>query len=538
MKKKVLIGLSWPYANGRLHIGHVASSLPADALARFHRMNGAEVSFISGSDCYGTPILVAAKSEGVTPTQLSDKYHEHHQRDFASLNFSFDNYTKTTTKHHGEFVRNFHKAMWTKDKNKIYVKSEPQLYCTPCAKYLPDRYVEGTCPHCRAEAKGDSCDNCGKILEPEELLNPRCKLCSTAPEARNTKQLYLALSKLQDDLASFYDKRKNSWANNAVGLTGRYLNEGLHDRAITRNIEWGVELPPEAKDAFGLSDEELSEKKIYIWAENVLGYLSATAEVKSNWKEFLQDGKDTTLMHYYVHAKDNIPFHSIILPGLLLAGNKAGGNWHLPDIIVSSEYVRLADSKMSKSMGNLITIEDLVQKYHPDMLRFYFLRNVNDRKDVNFTFEDFSAVINSELVNGFGNLVNRTLSFIKSKMDGKLTIKPTTDLKTTYSSVGDLLTQGKVNKALASVWELVNHGNKFFDESAPWKTIKTDKKLCEKDLGEVVQIIANLTRLLYPFIPTTCARLADWLGISLDTWSPIKIGHVSLPEIEILFTRV
>jgi len=519
MKKKVLIGLSWPYANGRLHIGHAASSLPADAIARFHRMRGNEVAFVSGSDCYGTPILVAAKTESVTPTQLSDKYHELHKADFESLGFTFDNYTKTTTQQHGDFVREFHEEMY---KNEfIFAKNEPQLYCGSCVKYLPDRYVEGICPHCKSNAKGDSCDGCGKILEPEELIEPKCKLCASTPTARDTRQLYIALSKLEPQIREFYEKSKTSWANNAVGLTGRYLSEGLRDRAITRNIEWGVTLPQCAKKKFALSGEEFAEKKIYIWAENVLGYLSASQPMDAD-------------VIYFVHAKDNIPFHSVIFPGLLLAAGKI-----LPQIkMVSSEYVRLADSKMSKSTGHMITLHELVEKYPADMIRYYFLRNVNDKKDVNFTYEDFHAVINSELVNGFGNLVNRTLSFIKSKLDGRLDICGGDGVAPVYSEAGELLSHGKTNKAIARVWELVNAGNKLFDESAPWKTIKTDIEQCKIDLGEVVTIIANLARLLYPFIPTACEKLAKWLGISLDKWEAEMLEKIDLPEIEILFNRL
>ncbi|MCL2586660.1 MAG: methionine--tRNA ligase [Firmicutes bacterium] len=524
--RNVLIGLSWPYANGRLHIGHAASSLPADALARYHRMIGNEVAFVSGSDCYGTPILVAAKSEGIAPTELSDKYHQYHTDDFNSLNFTFDNYTKTTTPTHGDFVRCFHRQMY--DGKYVFEKTEPQLYCGTCVKYLPDRFVEGTCPHCKADAKGDSCDGCGKILEPEDLVDPKCKLCSGNPVARDTKQLYLALSKLEPEIRKFYDLHKDSWANNAIGLTGRYLKEGLHDRAITRNIEWGVGLPPEAKSKFNLSDEEFAEKKIYIWAENVLGYLSAAKEVSASFTE------TPSSLFYFVHAKDNIPFHSIILPGLLIAGGKELPQW----IMVSSEYVRLADNKMSKSTGNMITIKDLVCKYDPDMIRFYFLRNVNDRKDVNFTEEDFKAVINSELINGFGNLVNRTLSFINSKLDGKLDIKSSGN-KEIFNEVGKLIHEGKTNKALAKIWEVVTAGNKLFDESAPWKSIKEDVKKCEKDLGEVVTIIANLARLLYPFIPTACEKIARWLGVALDKWEPVQLKKtISLGEIAILWTRL
>jgi len=618
MNKKVLIGLSWPYANGRLHVGHIASSLPGDVLARYHRMAGNDVSFVSGSDCYGTPILVAARAEGVTPLQLSDKYHNFHANDFKSLGFTFDNYTKTTSKHHGDFVREFHRGLYTLHSEKtedvvnlVYPLSAMQLYCEDCNKYLPDRYVEGICPHCKADAKGDSCDGCGKILEPEELQDPKCKLCKGSPVPRDTRQLMLRLSALENNIRKHYESKKETWANNAVGLTGRYLNEGLRDRAITRNIEWGVELPKESQKIFNFSKDEMAEKKIYIWAENVLGYLAATKEfcdsTKRDWKEFLLNSGEHNCvgcpaakkakcmtpipLHYYVHAKDNIPFHSIILPGLLLANGS--GDYHLPDMIVSSEYVTLANDKMSKSKGNLITAEELYNTFYVDAIRYYFLRNVNDRKDVNFTMEDFAATVNAELVNGFGNLVNRTLSFIKSKLDGQLyhpdaihltafdiketihtfasrkglrplqgsspkgvaglrpaplssplegvgggIVKSQKEIEKTFDDVGDLIYRGKINKALHRAMELVNLGNKMFDEFAPWKSIKEDVEKCKRDLFEVVTIIVNLAVLLKPFVPNACDKLAGWLGIDLTEWTPIYKKDFAVGDIEVLVKRI
>jgi len=548
--KHILIGLSWPYANGRLHIGNIGSSLPADAIARYHRMVGNSVAFVSGSDCYGTPILVAAKAAGVSPKDLSDKFHKRHSDDFLSLGFTFDNYTKTTSEFHNSFVQKFHAEMYRDEF--IFERSAKQLYCEPCNRYLPDRYVEGTCPHCKGESKGDSCDHCGKMIEAEELLDPKCKLCNAVPVPRDTRQLYLAMSRLQETVQTYFDKRKPTWANNAVGMTGRYLKEGLRDRAISRNIEWGVELPSLAKTTFGFSDKELDEKRIYIWAENVLGYFSACAEYcEKNGLDasaFLVDGgKDSSeRIHYYVHAKDNIPFHSLILPSLLLANKER--SYHLPDIIVSSEYIKISDSKISKSKGNLITCEELVGMYCPDMVRYYFLRNINDKKDVNFSHEDFKAVINAELVNSFSNLVNRTLSFVKSKFDGKVKVEKSTKackvVENTYTDVGRLLAEGKVNRALARAMDLVSHANKLFDEKAPWVSIKTNPEQCMRDITSVLSIIANLCRILHPFIPYATTRLGEWLRVPLagDTsalWKSFSLNKdFTIGDIEILYSRI
>ncbi|MCL2570279.1 MAG: methionine--tRNA ligase [Firmicutes bacterium] len=546
MSKKVLIGLSWPYANGRLHIGHVASSLPADVLARYHRMAGNDVSFVTGSDCYGTPILVAAKQEGITPKQLSDKYHKFHAKDFKSLGFTFSLYSKTTAKHHNDFVRDFHARMYLRDKKFIYEQGAEQLYCESCDKYLPDRYVEGICPFCKGESKGDSCDGCGKMIEPEELLEPKCKLCAGKPIPRMTRQLYLKLATLEDRIREYFNARKESWANNAIGLTGRYLNEGLIDRAITRNIEWGVQLPKEeSKQAFNFSDAELKQKKIYIWAENVLGYLSVTKEwcerTGRDWREFLLDNVKSEKLHYYVHGKDNIPFHAIILPGLLMAGD---GEYHLPDQIVSSEYVTMANDKMSKSKGNIIRAEDLVKTFDVDLIRYFFIRNVNDRKDVNFTLEDFCATINADLVNSFGNLVNRTLSFIKTKFNGRLVTGKRCsaveqEIANTYMEVGELIEKGKTNKALHRAMDLVHFANKYFDACEPWKTVKNDVEKCKSDLMDVINIIANLARVLYPFVPGACTKVAKWLKIVANEWRPIFIeNELKLGKFDVLFNRL
>lgn len=537
---RVLIGMSWPYANGQLHIGHIASSLPADVIARYWRDMGAQVSLVSGADCFGTPILVASKQQGITPEEVARKYHKLQVADYTDLLFSFDNYTATMFTHHVEFAKNFHAEMYTGDK--VFVKSVQQLYCPDCKQYLPDRYVEGICPYCGSRAKGDSCDHCGKMLEPEELKEPQCKLCGTVPEMRNTKQVYLRLKALQQSIQRNIDERGENWTGNAVSMTGKYLKEGLIDRAITRNISWGVDIPEIAKKMLG----DLTDKKIYIWAENVLGYLSATKEVKANWEEFLLDSpaantaaagrnnKETARpiierLHYYVHAKDNIPFHSVILPGLLLANEKY--RWHLPDRIIASEYITLNGKKMSKSDGNYITARELIDGFDVDFIRYYFLRNVNDRHDANFAFADFVNTVNGELVDNFGNLVNRTLAFVKSKFNGglpqnKIPAEIEKKIKAAVKTVRKNIELGYCNKALAVIMELVAFGNKHFNDCAPWLTLKTDMAAAEQTIAECVEIIRASCGLLKYFIPKSAERVLDW------------IAGRELGEIEILYKKL
>jgi methionyl-tRNA synthetase len=532
---RVLIGMSWPYANGQLHIGHIASSLPADVIARYWRDNNAQVSFVSGADCFGTPILVASKQQGIPPEEVAEKYYRSQVADYGDLLFSFDNYTKTMSPHHIEFVREFHAEMYTGDK--ISARSVQQLYCSKCRQYLPDRYVEGVCPHCRSHAKGDSCDHCGKMLEPEELIDPKCKLCGATPEMRDTKQIYLKLSALQSVIQKNADDKGAEWTNNAVGMTKKYLKEGLIDRAITRNISWGVDMPKNAEKILG----DLTDKKIYIWAENVLGYLSATKECKPNWAEFLLDGETdmpnpknvpnpkSVRLHYYVHAKDNIPFHSIILPGLLLSNQ--GHRWHLPDRIIASEYITLNGKKMSKSDGNYITARELIDGFDADYIRYYFLRNVNDKKDANFALADFVNTINGELVDNFGNLVNRTLTFIKSKFDGVIPQNTPNKtiaklIETAVKKAGKSIELGYCNRALQTAMELVAFGNKYFNDKQPWAEIKTDRKGAEQTIAECTAIIRASCNLLKYFIPKSAERVLSWLDAE-------KLG-----EIEILYKKL
>ncbi len=528
MNKFITINLSWPYANGEMHIGHAGSSLPADAVARYHRLKGNNVAFVSGSDCFGTPTLLKAKELNLTPEQVTTHYHKLFVESFKKLDFSFDNYTLTNNPYHINFVQDFYRKMLARPY--MQEKIDKQLFCENCNRFLPDRYVVGICPFCKNEAKGDSCDHCGKMLEPEILLEPKCKICGQTPVLKDCKQKYLMLSKLQNEIKENFEAKKEHWTLSAIGLTERYINEGLQDRAMTRYIEWGIPLPVEG-----------DPRKIYVWGEDVLGYASACKfYCEQNNLNFDDFWKNKDAVHYYFHGKDNVPFHSIVLPGLLLAN---GEGYHLPDRLISSEYVNLEGEKISKSKGNIIKTSDFVDYFGSEFTRYYFLRYINDKKDVNFTFLDFTNTINGELINNYGNFVNRTLSFIKSKLNSvvkldKISTEVDDAIKNTFDKVDKLYEDGYVSSAVKEIMELVSFANKYFDTTAPWNTIKTDLELCNRQCLEYLTLIANISIMLQPIIPKSANKVICWLSIENSFIKYNFKSDIHLKDFERLFDRI
>ena len=526
---KVLIGSAWPYANGSLHIGHIAALLPGDVIARYHRAIGNEVYYVSGSDCHGTPVTIRARQENKSPKEISDFYHNEFVQVFKRLGFSYEMYGKTSSKEHIEFVRDFHKKMY-ENKELIYEKTAPQAYCPHCETLLTDRFVEGTCPTCGELARGDQCDACGTILEPETLLNPHCALCGEMPVFQESRHIYIAVSKLEKQLREYLCAHPE-WRKNAIAFTTRYIDEGLRDRAITRTLDWGIGVP---KDGY-------ENKKIYIWAENVLGYLSMSKAVSDReGKDFdaLWHGNDA--LHYYIHGKDNIPFHTIILPALMIAHSRG---WRLPDTIVSSEYMTLEGLKISTSQNWAIWGRDIVEHYNPDSLRYYFIKNGPEKRDSDFSWREYVNNHNGELLGAYGNFVNRTLVFIQKYFDGIIPCGGlVTDIEFRISeiltAVGEKLYKGQCKDASREIFSFVREANNYFDESAPWKTRTDDPEACRNTLFNCVQIIANLSVLLYPFLPFSSEKIQKWLNLC-SSWKTqyVPAGYV-LPEIDILFARL
>ena len=525
--RNILIGGAWPYANGSLHIGHIAGLLPGDVLARYHRAIGDNVYFVSGSDCHGTPVALRAKQEKRTPQEISDLYHEEFVDCFDKLGFSYDVYTKTSSKEHKEFVREFHKKLY--ESNFVYEKEVPQAYCECCDTFLADRFVLGKCPKCGKDTRGDQCDACGMVLEPENLVEPVCAVCGKPISFKTSKHLYIAITKLQAELKALVDAHPK-WRKNAIAFTNKYIEDGLRDRALTRDLEWGIKVP---KDGY-------ENKTIYIWAENVLGYLSASkvaAELKgADFRELW--GKEAK--HYYVHGKDNIPFHTIILPSLLLAN---GENWHLPDQIVSSEYLTLEGRKISTSQNYAIWVKELLEHYEADSIRYFFLANGPEKKDADFSWREYVHSHNGELLGAYGNFVNRSLAFIAKYFDrivpeGIEDPSINNQIDELFVSVGRQIENGAFKDAIAEIFDFVRNANKFFDTEQPWITRTTDKKACENTLYQCVQMIANLAVLLSPFLPFSSEKVCRWLGIN-NKWEKqsVSAGYL-LPEVEILFQRI
>lgn len=525
--KNILIGGAWPYANGSLHIGHIAGLLPGDVLARYHRAIGDHVYYVSGSDCHGTPVAIRAKKENRTPREVSDFYHEEFTECFKKLGFSYDVYTKTSSEEHKAFVREFHRKLYQSPY--VYEKEAPQAYCESCRTFLADRFVTGKCPKCGNDTRGDQCDACGMVLEPENLTEPVCAICKKPVSFKTSKHLYIAVTKLEKELRALVDNHPD-WRKNAVAFTKKYLNEGLRDRALTRDLEWGIDVPKAGYE----------NKTIYIWAENVLGYLSASKEAARSGGADFNELWGSGAKHYYVHGKDNIPFHTIILPSLLLAHE---GNWHLPDQIVSSEYLTIEGKKISTSQNYAIWVKDLLEKYEADSIRYFFLSNGPEKKDADFSWREYVHSHNGELLGTYGNFVNRSLAFIAKYCDGIVpygTPAPDISKKTDqlFVSVGKQIESGAFKDAINEIFDFARSANRFFDAEKPWITRNTDKNACDNTLYQCVLMIANLAVLLWPFLPFSSEKVCKWLGIK-HNWAKQSVpAGYHLPQTEILFQRI
>ncbi len=529
MNRKIFIGVAWPYANGSLHLGHVSGLIASDILARYFRAKGDDVLMVSGSDCHGTPIVVTAEQEKIPPKEVAEKYHKEFIRTLVEgLDFSYDNYTTTLTETHRKTVQELFLKLL--DKEYIYKKTEDLPYCPKCERFLPDRYIEGECYHCHfSPARGDQCDNCGNLIDPKLLINPHCKICQTAPIWKPSEHFFLKLSAFQNELEDWSQKAKN-WRTNAIGFTKKLLKEGLHDRAITRDTDWGVPIPLEGYD----------DKRIYVWFDAVVGYYSASIEwaEKRNqpdaYKDFWQNDE---AIHYYVHGKDNIPFHTTIWPAMLMGA----GNLHLPDRVISSEYLTLEKDKFSKSRHHAVWLPDFLANFDSETLRFYLVINGPETSDADFSWHEFQDRTNNDLIGNFANFINRTVHLIKNNFTDGISIKDqkAENFSAVFENVGALIEQGKLREALKQVLAVSEQANKFLAETEPWKTVKTDPDKAKQDLIVCANYCLALAVLVNPFLPRTSQKIAKLFGLDEKfAWQSVEQSEIKVVSTEPLFKKI
>ena len=514
---KIFISCALPYANGPCHLGHIRSTyLPADIYARYNRMIGNDVLMVCATDEHGTPIAVKADKENKKPIEISKRYHDMIVKDVESMNISLDNFTRTTDKAHYELAQNFFKSLY--DKGYIYREDIQQLYCPNCNKFLPDRYVEGLCPVCGSEARGDHCEKCGKALNPTELDEPHCITCGTTPVIKDTFQYAFKLSELEDTLKEYISSNDNLPAN-VKNYATNWLDEGLTDWILTRDMDWGIPVPL----------DEAKGKVLYVWIEAFLGYISSASQWSKvsgkKWEEYWND--------YVVHfiGKDIIYHHSIFWPGLL----KAYG-CKLPDMIYAGEFLSLEGEKMSTSKNWVIWIADFVKDYEPDLLRYYLAINAPLNRDSDFSWDDFQRRNNDELADVIGNFLHRTFVFTKKQFDSRIPeyVNPTEEDEEFRNAIEELpdragtyIADYEFREALLEIFKVAKKGNKYFNDAEPWKTIKEDSQKAANCLYLSNQLAKTLAYTLKPFLPSKADKIAEIMNLgSLDNWEDAK---VSLP---------
>ncbi|MEE8194013.1 MAG: methionine--tRNA ligase [Dehalococcoidales bacterium] len=548
MSERIFIGVAWPYANSSLHLGHIAGAyLPPDIFARYHRTKGNEVLMVSGSDQHGTPITIRAEQEGKTPAEIAGKYHQQFLESWQKLGISFDLFTTTGSANHAEVAQDIFLTLL--NKGYIYKATVSQPFCPQCRRYLPDRYIEGTCPYCDySGARGDQCDQCGKPLTPAELVDPRCGVCGTTPQFRDTEHFFLKLTAFEDRLLAWV-RQQTHWRPNVLNFTLRYLEEGLKDRAITRDIDWGVPLPLEG----------FPGKRLYVWFEAVIGYLSATKEWARSigdgerWRDFWQG----EVKSYYFIGKDNILFHTIIWPAMLMGY----GGLNLPYDVPANEFLTIEGRKLSSSRNWAVWLPDYLSRYDPDPLRYLLSVNMPETGDTDFSWREFIRRNNDELVATYGNLVQRVLTFVNRNFDGRVpTAKdmgfkgneqidkaPPTPLDIdAYAVLKDMdkeLAKCHFKFALHQAMTLAHKANRFLEETSPWKVIKDDRPAAARSLYQALKIIAQLKTMLYPFLPFSSQKLHQLLGFKGSVedygWQPLvpEPGQ-KLPPPEPLFSKL
>lgn len=541
--KPTLVTSALPYANGPVHIGHLAGAyLPADVYVRFLRMREEDVLFICGSDEHGVPITLRARKEGVTPQEIVDKYHSIIKKSFSDFGISFDIYHRTSEKIHHETASAFFTVLF--DKGIFSVEESEQYYDEEAKTFLADRYITGTCPNCsNPNAYGDQCEKCGKSLSPSDLINPHSQLSGKAPVKKKTKHWYLPLDRFQKEwLEKWVVDHKDDWKNNVYGQCKSWLDQGLQPRAVTRDLDWGVPVP--LPDAEG--------KVLYVWFDAPIGYISATKALfeqrgqKDGWKKYWQ--KDARLIHFI--GKDNIVFHCLIFPGML----KAHGDFVLPENVPANEFLNLEGEKISTSRNWAVWLNEYLEDFpgKQDVLRFVLCSTAPENKDNDFTWKDFQARNNNELVAIFGNFVNRTLVLTDKYYSGlvpstgKLTNedeKVLEEIKKTSDNISKLILEYRLRESLFELMNLARTGNKYLADQEPWKVYTTDPERVKTVLYVSLEITAALAYLCSPFLPNTSEKLLSMLNLPAKKWNDIygkrllTAGH-QLGKSSLLFEKI
>ena len=520
----ILAAVAWPYASSEIHVGNITGSyLPADIFTRYHRLKGNHVLMVSGSDAHGTPITVKSDAEGIPPVDVYKRYHAGFLELFQKLGLSYDLFTSTHTENHTKVAQTIFLAL--KENGYLYTESQSQWFSETEGRFLPDRYVEGTCYICGYEdARGDQCDNCGSLLDANELLNPRSKTDGSTPTLKETEHFFLDLGKLEPHVIEFLEAREDHIRSNVLRQSlGQIKANPLHGRPITRDLDWGIPVPVEGWE----------EKSLYVWFEAVIGYLSASIEWSAlsgdkdawhNWW-YNQDARG-----YYFIGKDNIPFHAVMWPAELygvgewfgkLYDNTEGTKLTLPYDVPANEFMNMQDQKLSGSRGWAVWGLDFLTRYQPDALRFYLTINMPETKDSNWDWDEFVTRNNTQLVGTWGNLANRVLSFAHKHWEGyiptpgELTAEDKAILKTVeegFEGVGELLETVRLRAALLAALELASEVNKYLDEMAPWSAVKVDKERAGTIVFTALQCIDYLKVIFAPFVPHSCEQLHTYFG--------------------------
>jgi len=538
--RKILVAVAWPYASGLRHIGHVAGfGVPSDTFARYHRLRGNDVLMVSGTDEHGTPVMVAADAAGESPRETADRFNTFIREDLKALGLSYDLFTRTTTRNHYSVTQDLFRTLYARG----FVVEQETLgaFSATTGHTLPDRYIEGTCPICGfPNARGDQCDNCGNQLDPTDLIEPRSRIDGTAPVFRETKHLFLDLPAFKDELTRWISGQ-TGWRQNVRRFSLNFVQE-LKPRPITRDLDWGVPIPVQGY-------EGRDDKRIYVWFDAVIGYLSASIEWAQNrgtpdaWREWWQD---PAAEHTYFMGKDNIVFHTVIWPSMLLGYGSGGtygagrGPLKLPDNVASSEFLTMEGKKFSASRGVQILVRDFLSRYDPDALRYFLTIAGPETQDTDFTWAEFARRNNDELVATWGNLVNRTLQSAYKNFGAVPTPGPLTmddeallrEVESGFDTVGSLIEAARFRNALQETMRLAGLGNQYIAEQEPWSKLETDRERAGTILYVGLRVVDSLKVLLAPFIPFSAQRLHTVLGYDGVIAGPLEFRRVTEDEAE------